>query len=416
MNFASGSSSNGYGPVGEAFGKGVGDYINQTMVQAQKNKYMQENDPIEIEKRAERFYGIYNNMPSQEQDKVDKWLNETPEGLKWLDRLNKHAGHLMTKVPLPKDYVAKPGEAPDDITWYRPLRTIQTKEQQQNALTPTLPPDQRENILFADQIAKLKEAKLREAQAINEPTTGAAQKLGAEAQMLNAQANQSQAAAANEMLPLQKETERAKLAAEKARLEAMKARAAKDPAGVKLIIEQNKARQAALKIAGENFRETEKSLQKLYSGDAQTKKNWENKAGYAEAIAAYDPLNPQAINLYAGTMQDISSKSDQSNAAENYRMGLNVLNSWEANVNTYKSFKALWEAKNKFLQKYWQYKYPDMSMPNVEKAIRAEMERMRGKEKDVALDEARHVRREKELQALQLVVPQNDLSSILGVQ
>jgi hypothetical protein len=355
-------------------------------------------------------------MPSQEQDKVDKWLNETPEGLKWLDRLNKHVGHLMTKVPLPKDYVAKPGEAPDDITWYRPLRTIQTKEQQQNAAIAQMDPAKRENVLFAQDIERLSNKGWLDAKTASEPITAEAQRVGAEAQMLNAQANQSQVAAANEMLPLQKETERARLEAEKARLEAMKARATKDPAGVKLIIEQNKARQAALKIAGENFRETEKSLQKLYSGDAQTKKNWENKAGYAEAIAAYDPLNPQAINLYAGTMQDISSKSDQANAAENYRMGLNVLNSWEANVNTYKSFKALWEAKNKFLQKYWRYKYPDMSMPNVEKAIRAEMERMRGKEKDVALDEARHVRREKELQALQLVVPQNDLSSILGVQ
>jgi hypothetical protein len=126
------STSVGWGPVGEAFGKGAGDYINQTYVQAEKNKYMQENDPIEIQKRAEKAFALYSNLSPAEQTKIDKWMNETPEGLKWLQKIQKSASHLLTKEPRPESELLPPGVSKDDREMVRFMRVTPDEKRQKD--------------------------------------------------------------------------------------------------------------------------------------------------------------------------------------------------------------------------------------------------------------------------------------------
>lgn len=419
MGFQTGTIDQGYGAVGEAFGKGASDYINQTMVQAQKNKYMQENDPIEIEKRAAKFYDVYNNLPVAEQDKVDKWLNETPDGLKWLDKLNKNAGHLMTKVPLPKDYVAKPGEAPDDITWYRPLRTIKTVDQQRNESTMGMDPAKRENILHAPQIAQLAEAGYNNQRTALAPQEVANQGLGAQAQMTNALANQQQVNQQGQLLPYQKKTEEARASyySERAKV----ATAAGDPVGAKLAVQDQMTKRAELKEAADNYQKNVDAISKLGPNERKYQSRI-NNASYASQVVARDPLSMLPVNLFAQTMNEISGDNQGSDdsLAKNYQMGLNILDMWEANVNSFKSYQALYKAKEKFLYRYYKQRYgvgaitgPDG--PEVKKMIQKEMAPMRDKELmyKVMAEEAR-LRKEKE-QVYKLTIPQAPVPDFGGI-
>jgi hypothetical protein len=112
----------GWGPVGEQFGKGVGDYIKSTYAQAQKNKYLQANDPIEIQKRAKQMFDLYQTLGPEEQKRMDDWFNNTAEGLSELKRFQSAAPGLMTKEPRPEGEILPPGASRDDREMVRFIR------------------------------------------------------------------------------------------------------------------------------------------------------------------------------------------------------------------------------------------------------------------------------------------------------
>ena len=139
-------------------------------------------------------------------------------------------------------------------------------------------------------------------------------------------------------------------------------------------------------------------------------------------VVSLDPLSTLAPNLYSQTLNELSSDtgSTEIETARNYQLGLNILNMWEANVNTFKSYQALYAAKERFLYKYYKQRYGQGTFtgpdgPEVKKMIQKEMSRMQDKELiyKVMAEEAR-LRKEK-AKAESIVIPQTPVPDFGGV-
>lgn len=192
--YAVGSTNQGYGATGEAFGKGIGEYIKQTYVEAEKQRYLEENDPVRIQAKAEKDFNIYQSMSPSEQDQYDKWLNESPEGLRWLKQMQKAGQHLLTKVPMTTpgqtgQAPLPPGVSKDDKEMVRFMRVLPSTERQKAILQQGLSPEQQQAMAFSKENKEIAEGGLATAQKTELPIrTGIMQK-EADAAMMKAQAD-----------------------------------------------------------------------------------------------------------------------------------------------------------------------------------------------------------------------------------
>lgn len=323
LGWANGAANQGYGQLGEAFGKGVGDYVNSTYVDAQKKQYAMENDPIEIQKRAAKFYGIYNNMPSAEQDKVDKWLNETPEGLKWLDKLNKHAGYLMTKVPLSEaDSKLPPGVAVDDRQIYRPLRTLQSEDAMKSQARAAMTPEQRNASLFAQEHA----------------TTA-----NAAAATSNAEANRLQAEGQRQLIPSQIAENKAK-AGYYGRVPVVRPNQAgtADTYGLRVRLEEHRARIGEARKVEENLNAKLNNLMKDDSILDKEGHALQYRIEAAGELRRLNPLGDRSLSLYESAAQRLLTQRDSENVKVRQKAGVQakqLLSDWARGISTTKSLQ-----------------------------------------------------------------------------
>ncbi len=193
LTFPQGSTNQGYGTMGEQFGKGIGDYIKDTFVETQKKKYLQENDPIEIQKRAEKSFEIYQRLSPAEQTKMDNWLNNTAEGLRYLKQMQIAAPHLLTKVK--KEYGEAgppPGVTADDTDIVRFIRTTPSESLQKEQALMGMAPTDRQKMLFAKEDMERSSIPVHEAQAKAIPIEAEATKSHAESARINAIVNQNE--------------------------------------------------------------------------------------------------------------------------------------------------------------------------------------------------------------------------------
>jgi hypothetical protein len=360
LGWANGTQNQGYGQIGEAFGKGVGDYVKDTVVQAKKNEYMIENDPIEIEKRAEKFYQVYNNLDEKEQNQVDKWLNEDPQGLKWLDKLNKYASYMMTKVPLPEGTILKPGQANDDVQWYRPLRTLDSAEKMKSKALAAMPEAQRNPLVLADEKLKLE-------QAIGEPTRVAATKAQGEASTINANANalqaKTQAAESPGVIALNKARE----------WRLMHPVVNTQPIGLKVSMELYKQQQAQLGEVSKNYRALVAKVNSA-TGAPEIKERELNAAGidYASQVSALDPLNPSGVDTYSSIATKLANRKniDRPLAREaDATLAKTLLDTWKHQIYGVKSLQAYYDACRKLKWKYQNEFYGADTSPEARKEL-----------------------------------------------
>lgn len=149
----------GYGSWGDAFGKGMTDYLEKTVIEAEKQKYLEENDPVRMQKKAEQAFSTYQSMPENEQAKYDQWLNNTPEGLRLMAKMQKVAPHLFTKEPLPAGADGKPKELPpgasqEEKQVWRFMRVTPSFEQQKFNAMQTISPTDRAKLTLAGPLAQ----------------------------------------------------------------------------------------------------------------------------------------------------------------------------------------------------------------------------------------------------------------------
>lgn len=360
LGWANGVQNQGYGPVGEAFGKGVGDYVKDTYVQAKKNEYMQENDPIEIQKRADKFYETYNNLDEKEQDQVDKWLNEDPQGLKWLDKLNKHASYIMTKVPLPEGAILKPGQANDDVQWYRPLRTLDSEAKMKSKALAGMAPEQRNANLFAPEA-------LQQAQTAAAPIAAAAHKASAEASTRNAAVNERQVAVQEKALPTDIDYKKA-LA-----WRALHPITNQQPIGLRVSMELYKQQQAQLGEVSKNYRALVAKVNSS-TGAPETKERELNAAGidYASQVSALDPLNPSGVDTYNSIATKLANRQNKDRPLarkEDANLAKTLLDTWKHQIYGVKSLKAYYDASRRLKWKYQDAFYGEDTTPESRKEM-----------------------------------------------
>lgn len=401
LGWANGQQNAGYGPVGEAFGKGVGDYVKETYVQAQKNRYMMENDPIEIEKRAEKFYQTYNNLDTAEQDKVDKWLNEDPQGLKWLDKLNKHASWMMTKVPLGEGQILKPGQANDDVQIYRPLRTLDSAEKMKNKALAAMPEAQRNPLLMSAENKDMAQAANLKSETEMRPRIVAADESRAAADSLHAKTAAS-------IAPSQIAQNRAQ-----AGYYNRMPTARQDPVGTKLKLQAYVDRNNEIKLTNDALRVTLAQNKVMPTDTAATRANKEaaNTRATIEAatkIAAIDPLNGLALGSFRSAYSSIYGRRDKGEAAkDNAWLAATLLNSWGKQISTQQSYRDYFIATQKLMTKYWKEFYPEAkSFKEAETLINTHLKKIADPAiaQKVKTEEAYYRAQEKEMQGATLSI------------
>lgn len=102
------AGSEGWGPTGQAFGKGIGDYLQSTVVETNKKKYMEENDPQLLRQQATDFAKAYQEMTKEQREMIKKSAHTNPEAYMKLTKFAKAAPELYNIVkndPGVPDYI-----------------------------------------------------------------------------------------------------------------------------------------------------------------------------------------------------------------------------------------------------------------------------------------------------------------------
>lgn len=391
LGFPQGRVSENGGALGAQLGAGAGDYIKETYVKAQKNKYLLENDPIEIEKRAEKFYSLYSNLSTQEQDQVDKWLNEDPQGLKWLDKLNKHAPYLMTKVPLSKDFVLANGQAADDVTWYRPLRTIQDPDKQKGAALARMSPTERNNTLFASENKDRVVAENVPQQIRNDTTT-------ANASAMNARANAA-------MVPSQIDVNRS-IAGRNDRYAP-----STNAVGMKLRLQEHMDQQAQVKYINDQYKSEVAAETKRQDIGPVAKDFAINGKAIATAtqLQDVDPLNPMSNGMFrsaAARLKQHAKSKNESTREQAFIQAKALLESWGANIRTRQGYRDYFLAVKELKWAYKDYFYPGAKMEDYNPLLTKELLRLKDPEvlNTIAAEEAALLSQRKALYDMQLQI------------
>lgn len=385
----SGTTTEGYGQIGQAFGKGIGDYAQETYVQAQKNKYMMENDPLEIEKRGTKFYQEYNNLSPAEQDKVDNWLNHDAEGLKWLAKLQKTTPWMITKVPyegeIPK------GKSADEVTMYRPMRTIPDEQKMKNMDLARMTPGDRTAHWTAGS-----QKDLAEANAI--PGKLANDQQAVKAAMIQAEATRTKAETDKALMPAQADYYGAQADWARRRQPPV------NPAGQKMMLAQYAVAQDEIKLANDTLRT---SIQNINGDNSILDKVGEKRKATlatAEHIRAIDPLNGYSTGLFTSAANSLGVIPEKASERAKQNMGAqaeDVLERWGGNITSFKDYKSYWESYKRLKSVHWRYFYPEaksredaqkqylwpelkrMSDPNLVRQIEMEEAREKAKKKQL---------------------------------
>jgi hypothetical protein len=180
-------------PLGAAFGKGIGTALQDTIGATEKQKWLQENDPLEIEKRAVEFVEAYNKLDDTSQAQVLKQAMSDPKGYSKLARFAKSRPELFDKVadPIPgqpdKYYPRKFALNKADIEARDLARMPQTDRIADMRAVP--------NLQRAQTVESGATAALRGAQTTDIPLNRQAENRKVVADEMTAEANQTKAGA-----------------------------------------------------------------------------------------------------------------------------------------------------------------------------------------------------------------------------
>lgn len=92
-----GTTDQGYGPIGQAFGQGAGDFLKNTLVKQAEDTYNLENNPVELEKRAHLSWKMYQDMAPEERANYMATVQTDPKAMKLFSKFQKAAPYLFQK-------------------------------------------------------------------------------------------------------------------------------------------------------------------------------------------------------------------------------------------------------------------------------------------------------------------------------
>uniref|UniRef100_A0A6M3IPY0 Uncharacterized protein n=1 Tax=viral metagenome TaxID=1070528 RepID=A0A6M3IPY0_9ZZZZ len=141
-----GTYEEGYGRVGEALGKGIGDSIQKAYIdpriQAKQNQYLMENDPASQLQQMNQARELFNSMPSDLRERVKKNPGFQAKLTKW-----------RTQFPAQAAIYA------DDSGALTFATKAQTATQMRDEALGVMPPEKRGQMLFAGEEQKIEQAK-----------------------------------------------------------------------------------------------------------------------------------------------------------------------------------------------------------------------------------------------------------------
>jgi len=195
-----GTMTEGYGPIGEAFGKGAGDFIQKAYVdpkiQAKSNEISMQTDPKTQFDQMKMAYDLYSKMP--------------PETREMVKRQPGHQAKLQTWSAMFK------GVAPitvDDTGAYTFAAPVTPIEQQKAGAVESMPQSQREPLLTGDLAKDVAQTRLFGAQAGSEGAQGDYYKVKTELAPKESEAENALRGAQTEYYKQKPESEADKLAA-----------------------------------------------------------------------------------------------------------------------------------------------------------------------------------------------------------
>lgn len=393
----------GWGPVGAAFGKGVGDYVNDTFLKAEKNKYMVENDPIEIEKRASQFAEVFNNMTPEEQDKVEKMLNSTPQGLKMRDKFKKYAKYLFVDYPEEVEGQAGISSPHPKAGWTRPVQLMKTEAQQKALALQGMPQDKRNENLFAGEAAQQASAGLHRAQTEGYPRVLAADERRAAASETQAKAaveqNRQQAEQhgfervtkvksqelEEKKFDLEKQVSKAQIDYYKARDTYLRAKAAEagkmDPAKARIMLAEKAAVDKQVGSILNQFNKIRLDLaNNATTADEVNNQLVPSSIEAAMQMKAIDPTHPAAIGVFEQGAEILVSewhKFNESIKGKNLffwqkqpemdpkwgNMAAQLLHNWGTRIGTKEDLDAFLDTYERVGSLYWKQLYPEAKDP-----------------------------------------------------
>lgn len=376
------TANQGWGPVGEAFGKGAGDFINETVLKAAKNKYAMENDPMEIEKRATQLFNVYQQAGPEEQKKIEWMLNNTPEGLKWRDKIKKHAGYLLTPYPDTLEESGSPHPKAGQFSFTK----VQPDEKMQRARAlSAMPQQQREGVMFAQEAQQQGAAQhsMAEAAKAKLETQQLPEKLALDRQQmeLNARrtaAEERQVAVMEERMKIEKAQSPSIIAAHMADAAYKRAHADSllkngDPEAARVALQNERERQQLLNTA---YGKHQDFLKNVMSGNFTPKQKVQyslaSTVKTAGEMKTIDPTNPTAIGMFRNAAQDILNSyrdyrikyQKDSNTTIDPEMAAranDLITSWGNNLGSTSEFDEFLRVRKDLMRSYWRQFYPDLT-------------------------------------------------------
>jgi hypothetical protein len=348
--------SGGGGAIGEQFGKGAGDYLQQTLVEAQKKKYMEENDPQIMNERTLKFVEAYQKMTPAERENIKKASHINPQAYSMLVRMSKARPELFDVVKNPE-----PGK-PDEV--YPRSFTMPEAQQKAEALGGMLPAD-RNKTMFAQE-------NLQGAQAAAVPIQAAAQT--------------AQAAAATKQASLEEARNPSTIAMQKAHAwyyyNGMKN--ARDAQTLEDLKAANKQIQTILATTETNYFKLKSNPQTSAAADELLIRNALEAGGKIKQIDPDDPVGPA---LYKQAVDHLVQKTQTALvAAQKYnklspfwgRVGASkpqpldpkwgqaatmVIDRWEKDISSVAELKLFTDSYVNLARHYWEDFYPDAKTP-----------------------------------------------------